>query len=175
MRTLLPVAFNDVLSTCFSLVVRIQLKNEHNHDPESADSVKFRPVSEEVREKFLCLFHYGYTPTRALKIHSRDLEEEYDEQIDVIKGDRYYNPDINWVNRLHDFVFKKEYASQYGTCMLQHLAAAVEKSDCAKLHVLDDDLNYVIAVVTPFMLRVHEVIEESSEVRTKYEANNIDK
>ena len=146
------------------MVARIQLKNEHNHDLQSAESVKFRPVSERVREKFLCLFHYGFTPARALKTHAKDLEDEFGDNYHCVKGDRYYDPDVNWVNRLHDNVFKKELGSQCASRMLDDVSRKIEESGCAKLRILDDSFNYVISIVTPFMQRVHDEIERSSEV-----------
>jgi len=138
--------------------------SEHNHNTACASSVKYRTVSEKVKEKFLCLFSKGLTPAKALRRHSKDLEDEFQDDFYKIIGDRFYFPDAKWVQRLHDSVFKKEFGSQYGLQMLQKLTEMVDDFDGAKLKIIDEDDNYVISIVTPFMRRVLKEVEQSLEV-----------
>lgn len=94
--------------------------SKHNHNTACASSVKFCAVSEKVKEKFLCLFSQGLTPAKALRRHSKDLEDEFQDEFYKIIGDWFRFPDAKWVQRLHDSVFKKEFRSQYGLQMLQN-------------------------------------------------------
>lgn len=110
------------------------------------------------------MFHHGYTPAKALRSHAKDLKDEYGDQFCKIQGDRFHFPDINWVYRLHDSIFRKEFGAEYGLKMLQNLTEKVNEFKHAKLDVIDEAGNYVVSLVTPFMLRVHDRIKQSSEV-----------
>lgn len=98
----------NVFFFCCSLIARVKLVGNHNHPTNCAASTKFRPVSEEVRSKFLSLFHDGYTPAKAFRLHLQNLKEEYNDEFHKIQNDRYYCPNMKWVVRLHGAVSKSK-------------------------------------------------------------------
>lgn len=67
-------------------------------------------------------------------------------------------------------MFKKEYASSYGLKLLQDLSEKIsayneKNNECrAKMEMVDDSDNFVVAIVTPLMLRIHEHVMQSGEM-----------
>jgi hypothetical protein len=55
----------------------VTLKHIHNHLLLSAASLRHRPVSADIKLKFLELYNAGLTPARALAAHQQDLQREY--------------------------------------------------------------------------------------------------
>lgn len=158
----------------FRLTARVRTLGDHNHNIGEAAFLKHRPVSEDVKDKFLYLFHRGYKPAKAMRLHENDLLEEYGE--DAFKNlsqDRFHNPDPYWVYRLHASKYQKEYGEQYNLKILQNLTEKVTDFKHAKIKLLDSDQNYVVSMVTPFMLRVHEGIVQCSEVRIIVFVNSV--
>ena len=80
------------------------VKNDHNHDIESATSLKHRDMSEETKTKLLSLFIKGHNPSSALHSLKADLMLEYGDDFYKVADDGFYLPSLSRVEKL----FKKE-------------------------------------------------------------------
>ncbi len=136
----------------------------HNHVVGCAASVRFRPVSAEVREKLMCLFSRSYNPPKALRTHIEDLKEQYGDRFHEIQGDRHYMPSIQYVYYLYRKTYKSDCRIQHRVKILDKLKEEVADNKNACLRILDDSYNFILSIVTPFMRRVHEKILQSREV-----------
>lgn len=83
------------------------LKHHHNHRIAIADSVKFKSPTESIKEKFLNLFHEGYTPSKALARYLSTLKTELGDKYFTVSADRSICLDIKWVYHIYYQEFKK--------------------------------------------------------------------
>ena len=85
--TLLPPNTHD------GFCVAVTLKHTHNHLVDVADALRFRPVSESIKEKYYDLFTQDHPPSSAYL--------EYETQLDTqLLADRHVNPKISDVYNL---------------------------------------------------------------------------
>ena len=82
--------------------LEITLDFMHNHNINSADALRYRPVSEEVKGKFIELFSEGYAVSSALAKYKEDLRRNCSEDEFTVKmADRSVVPDYFWVFHFH--------------------------------------------------------------------------
>ena len=60
---------NEVVEYPFELVISFR----HNHSIKSADALRYRTVSPNVKDKFLTLFAQYFTPSAALAHYKEEL------------------------------------------------------------------------------------------------------
>jgi len=74
----------------------------HNHVINSAESLSFQKVKEEVRDKLVELFKDGYSPASALYIYEDDLHMSVanDQELLEILADCAINPDYDYAAKL---------------------------------------------------------------------------
>ncbi|PIK36987.1 hypothetical protein BSL78_26177 [Apostichopus japonicus] len=150
----------------FPMVVKIQ--HVHNHLIESADTLKFRDVSEATIEIFKNLFSKGHSPSSALNTHKLDLQMEHGADYLYKAADRSICPSLAFCHSLYRKIFDKSYGAASGEKMLHDLEAAIssyneEKGEvCAKIGETNGKL--AIAVCTPMMKRIHSKHEYSGEL-----------
>ena len=87
----------------------------------SADVLKFRKPTEEVKEKYIKMFMAGFTPSKAYNEFNSELQEIYNDQYHIVAANRALNPNVRWVYHAYYDVFKKEYGEASGEKMLQSL------------------------------------------------------
>ncbi|KAK3925042.1 Protein FAR-RED IMPAIRED RESPONSE 1 [Frankliniella fusca] len=88
-------------------------------------------------------------------------------------------PDLNWCYYQYYKIFKTVYGPNYGEGMVEKLQEAVHQynldcqAKCAEVFVDNEDI--VVALCTPLMKRVHELLESSSEVAIMDFSGNMDR
>lgn len=65
------------------------------------DALRHRPVSNDVRAKFVELYKGGLTPPQALARHQSELRDEFGDSYGEAVVDRHLCPDIHWCYRLY--------------------------------------------------------------------------
>lgn len=83
-------------------LLEIELHFTHSHIINSAESLSFRRVQDDVREEFINLFKDGYSPSSALhtykdKLH---LSASNEQELLEILADRVINPGYDYVAKL---------------------------------------------------------------------------
>lgn len=86
----------------------IDLLVTHNHSTGSSDSLRFRKVSPEVREKLINLFHNGHTPATALKMIKMEIQLQC-KDYEMVLADRNRCPDYSYSYNVYITEFKKKY------------------------------------------------------------------
>lgn len=86
----------------------IKLIPDHNHSTDNADALRFRPVSEETKDKLLMLFECGHSPATALQCLKTEIQlnnDNYENMLD----DRHYCPNHNFCY----YLFRKFHSDKY--------------------------------------------------------------
>ncbi|PIK51750.1 hypothetical protein BSL78_11340 [Apostichopus japonicus] len=145
----------------------ITFTGSHNHAIDDPNILSHRDVSHAVKMKFIKLFQDGHSVTEALKIHKRDLAEEYGEECDKVVSDRHFCPDAQFCYRLYYDIFRKDTKSLSRRKVQELLEERISKYNnenglciCSE-NVEGED---VIALVTPLMKRVHKMVPAAGEV-----------
>ncbi|GFR30465.1 SWIM-type domain-containing protein [Trichonephila clavata] len=146
----------------------IQIRYVHNHPTNSADSLRFRPVSKEAEEKLINLYQIGHSPASALEMLKIDLQIEHGSSYSKILSDRYHCPDKSFCYRLYYKHFGKDYAASSKKDVINLLNTKIldYNSDMGELCVCIglSGTDYAIAVCTPLMKRAHSLVESGSVV-----------
>ncbi|GFU58799.1 SWIM-type domain-containing protein [Trichonephila clavipes] len=146
----------------------IQIRYVHNHPTNSADSLRFRPVSKEAEEKLINLYQIGHSPASALEMLKIDLQIEHGSSYSKILSDRYHCPDKSFCYRLYYKHFGKDYAASSKKDVINLLNTKIldYNSDIGELCVCIglSGTDYAIAVCTPLMKRAHSLVESGSMV-----------
>ncbi|GFU11873.1 SWIM-type domain-containing protein [Nephila pilipes] len=146
----------------------IQIRFVHNHPTNSADSLRFRPVSKEAEEKLINLYQIGHSPASALEMLKIDLQIEHNSSYSKIISDRYHCPDKSFCYRLYYKHFGKDYAASSKKDIINLLNTKIldYNSDLGELCVCIGlcGTDYAIAICTPLMKRAHSLLQSSSMV-----------
>ncbi|KAK7866240.1 hypothetical protein R5R35_004065 [Gryllus longicercus] len=148
----------------------IDLDYIHNHPVGNyADVLRFRPVSDETKEKLIFLYDKGYSPVSALKHVKQSLEEENPEKFDQLLADRYHCPDYQFCYRL----FMKEFNKQYGPAtyadslefLNEKIVTDFNQEGKDKCIAMTQGKDYLlVAICTPLMRRAHTLLREAGEL-----------
>ena len=89
--------------------LEIALDFIHDHSINSADALRYRPVSEEVKGKFIELFSEDYVASSALAKYKEGIRQSCSEDEFTVKmANRSIVPDYVWVFHFHaQYVEKK--------------------------------------------------------------------
>jgi hypothetical protein len=157
----------------FDHPLEINVRSTHNHVIDSAESLGFRRVKEEVREKFLELFKDGHSPASAIYSYEDELHlsAEDDQKLLELLADRGNNPDYNYVVNLFRQYRENTLGSQNGAKMFGRLAEVVENYNSsgngrAVLQEYDSRVGkaFILCIVTSLMCRVHEKVQQAGEL-----------
>jgi hypothetical protein len=153
--------------------LEVNIRFTHNHVIDSAESLSFRHVNEEVREKFLDLFNDGHSPASALYSYQDDLHLSAadDQELLEILADRARNPDYNYVHKLFQGYCEAALGGCNGKRMFERLTKAVNdynSSGNGKAVLQEFDActkkAFILCVVTGLMSRVHEKVPQACEI-----------
>ncbi|XP_064631784.1 uncharacterized protein LOC135489974 isoform X2 [Lineus longissimus] len=147
----------------------VELEHKHNHPINAADALRHRDVSETVADKLLDLIKQGYSPSKALELHKYDLQMEYGDDYVLKCADRFICPDLQFCFRLYYKAFKSKYGEPKGEQLLKMLESKLEQynSDTGQKSAesrVVGERDVAVAIVTPLMRRVHELIKHSAEL-----------
>ena len=156
------------------------LKHTHNHLVDVADALRFRPVSENTKEKYYDLFRQGHSPSSA--------HLEYETQLTYkdtqLLADRHVNPKISDIYNLFNKWRKSNLGVRTGKQLfteLEHRANVYNDSNnhiggkaivhrfCKGSKIKDTadkevEQPLILAICTPLMSRVHKHIHQSKEL-----------
>ncbi|XP_064622685.1 uncharacterized protein LOC135484914 [Lineus longissimus] len=149
----------------------------HNHLLNSADALRHRDVSEEVTKKFLTMFEAGHSPSSALELHKYDMQIDHQDDFIFASADRAKIPDLQWCYRLYHTIAKKAYGNS-DLNMMKDLEKLVERLNSEgetiiKMSTSDNQL--IVAICTPLMKRVHQMVEQSGEMTFVDSSGNMDR
>lgn len=140
----------------------------HNHPIRASDALRHRRPSEEVVLKFTNLFKQGHSPSSALNTHKFDLQAESGSSYISASGDGSVCPSLKWCFYWYKKMFSETYGAQDGTEMIESLKKFVSDyntecdSECAKVKTTGSD--YIVALCSPLMKKVHQLIQGSGEM-----------
>ena len=107
--------------------LEITLQFVHNHSINSGDALRYRPVSDEVKQIFLGLLADDYTVSSALAKYKEELRNNCTETEFTMKmANQSIVPDYFWVFHLHEQYIEKRYGTINGVDAYRR---AVEKID----------------------------------------------
>ncbi|CAG8510948.1 34072_t:CDS:2 [Gigaspora margarita] len=115
-----------------------------NHIVNCAESLSFRRVDEKICNKFIQMFHDGYSPATALYTHEDELHLSALSNKSLVEtlADRAINLDYTYVVHLFE---------NYRRAILQEYDSQMGKA-------------FILCIVMGLMSRVHEKIQESGEI-----------
>ncbi|XP_076009415.1 uncharacterized protein LOC143002896 isoform X2 [Genypterus blacodes] len=162
------------------LVTVVTLRHEHNHRVACAEALRWNDVSSETVEKITTLFQNGHSPSSALKTLKRDLQAQYGNEYMFAAADRSKCPDAQFCYRLYYKIFRKSSGPTSGQEMVKELELSLEQYNinqgerCAALEIIEDK-QFVVAMCTPLMKRVHAQLAQSGEMVFMYSSGSCDK
>ncbi|XP_055947982.1 uncharacterized protein LOC129981246 [Argiope bruennichi] len=146
----------------------IQIRFVHNHPTNSADSLRFRPVSKEAEERLLSLYQIGHSPASALEMLKIDLQIKYGSSYSQIISDRYHCPDKSFCYRLYYKHFGKDYAASSKKDVINLLNSKIQdyNSDMGQVCLCmgASGTDYAVALCTPLMKRAHALLQSGTTV-----------
>lgn len=139
----------------------------HNHPIDAADVLRRHRVSEEVDRKLIELYRNGHSPSTALKCIKLDLEENVEDgdMLEHILANRALCPDVYHCHYVFQKLFKKEYGNANDNLRLGEFADTMNRElgdRCVAVEMYE--LKQYVAICTPLMKRVHQLVEESGEL-----------
>jgi hypothetical protein len=153
--------------------LEINLHFTHNHLPNSAASLSFRPVSIETQEQYIDLFSIGYTPATARHIYEDKLHLSASDDVELshLLADRAKNPDGGFLRHLYYQFRATQLGDKNGKGMFDRLQDMViqynnSNSGKAVLQMYNSTTHtpFILCIVTGLMRRVHEKIHQAGEL-----------
>ncbi|CAG9770015.1 unnamed protein product [Ceutorhynchus assimilis] len=141
----------------------VELQPSHNHPLEAASALVHRPVSNEVKEKLLGLFHCGHSASSAREALKLELFINDVENYHVNSADGKYLPSLSKIQHFLNNEYNKQYGSK-SEDNLEILKKLINEfnendSDGKAIFGLHNNHKYV-ALCTPIMARVTTVKEK---------------
>ena len=170
----------------FPLWVKINFT--HNHSLHRAEYFRYLSVSQETKNAYTEMFHQGLFPGAAHMEQRRLIKLEFPDTWHQVCADRSKLPSQFWVYSWHRRWLDKTVGSRDGIDAYMKAEAMVQEFDkeCKQECPLSEGEFYakiaqsptgetVIAVVDPFMRRVHETIPQSGELVLIDATSNLDR
>ena len=109
--------------------LEVNIRFTHNHVVISAESLSFRRVNSEVREKFLELFKDGHSPASAIYSYEDQLylSTADEQELLVLLADRSTNPDYDYVFNLFRRYRETALGDRNGSLMFKRLVEVVNE------------------------------------------------
>ncbi|PKY16522.1 hypothetical protein RhiirB3_428916 [Rhizophagus irregularis] len=132
----------------------INLKQQSTMKQDQAESLSFRRVDKEVREKYLELFKDGHSPASAMYVHEDELHLSTTNDQELIE--KYRDNELGGRNGGSMFQRLTEIVNDFnnsgrGKAILQEYNADVGKS-------------FILCIVTGLMCRVHGKVRQTGEL-----------
>ncbi|XP_069976802.1 uncharacterized protein [Penaeus vannamei] len=151
--------------------VEVLLNHLHNHLTQKRYALQFRDPDSALVKKFRMMYHAGYKPATALKIHKRDIHMEYEEDYCAALEDRALCPDVNWCYRQYYLTCKRD----KNLSILESKTNSLEKfvdeynkqcsETCAAVKLLNgENTDVIVALVTPLMKHFHKGLAQTGKL-----------
>ena len=149
------------------LKCKINLEYIHNHPIESLHALSFKSISTETSHKINLLYESGLTPSQAYSEFIQNFRISCDGDLDfhLKKADRSNCPRRIDFNALYKKFCEDHFGGRNGPEMFSLLEEKIhelkEKEGLKidfKLYDKDSASALIIAIVTPFMCRVHSMV-----------------
>lgn len=153
--------------------LEINIKFTHSHVINSAESLSFRRVKDEVREKFVELFKDGHSPSSTLFSYEDELYLSATSNQELLEklSDRANNPDYDTIYHLFQKYRDTALGGRNGRLMFERLGSMVveyNSSGRGKAVLQEYDAltgkAFILCIVTGLMYRVYEKIWQASEL-----------
>ena len=161
--------------------LEITLDFEHNHSINSADALRYRPVSENCKSKFFELFSEDCTPSSALAKYKEDMRARYTEdEFTHLMADRSTVPDYFWVFHFHAQFIENKYRKINGVDAYHKAEERVrmynEKHDMVLAKIAQTEQGEtIVAVCDAFSRRVHENLPQAGDIILVDATSNLDR
>ena len=148
------------------LSMSVEMVFQHSHPLDAGTALRYHPVAEATKQKFLDLFSSGCTASSAYHTHRANLRQEYPDTYVRVLGDRSLSPDFPWVNNFHSQFMLEKYGTIDGPDALKRAMDHADKfnaehpaEDGKKMVVVHQrpDGHVIIAICNELERRVHEV------------------
>ena len=166
----------------------IKVEFDHNHAINRAEFLKFRSVSEGTKSAFEKMFKQGLTPSTAHAEMRRMIRAEFPENWPEKFADRSILPSIFWSFYWHRLWTDKTIGSRDGVDAYEKAIEMVKEFDtmCKAEFPLPEKESYariaqtdsgetVVAIVDPFMRRVHQIIPQAGDLVLIDATSNLDR
>ena len=153
--------------------LEVNITYTHNHVINSAESLSFWNVNEEVREELLSLFKDGHSSSSALYVYQDKLHLKANDEQELIElfADRSVNPDYNYAANLFRKYRKTALGDRNGGLMFERLAEVVKDyNDSGQGKAVFQAYNalegkaFILCIVTSLMSRIHEKVPQAGEL-----------
>ena len=184
-----PVAVSKVVKadkSNFPLWVKVDF--QHNHSINRAEYYKYLDVSSDTKIVYTDLFTQGFTPSSAHTERRRQIKAEYPDTWPEVCADRSVLPSVCWVYYWYRTWLDHTVGSKDGIDAYIKAEEMVSEFDssCKAEFPLDEGEHYAkiaqseagetaIAIVDPFMRRVHETVPQSGELVLVDATSNLDR
>lgn len=154
-------------------VCKIDLQWNHNHPIVAADVLRLHRVTEKTDAKLVELFKCGHSASSARDCIRMELEDSLkeDERSKQMLADRSVCPDYQHCQYVFRKLCKELYGSSKGHGRIhneQKLMDFIENTNCEMgglcIARAEFESKSLIAICTPFMHRVHALVQEAGEV-----------
>ena len=161
--------------------LEVILSYRHNHSINSADAMRYRPVSEECKEAFITLFKEDHTPSSALAHYKKNICSTVGKN-DIMGtlADRSIVPDYFWAFHFYSKYVEDHFGSVNGPEALNRAKDRIDSYNekhgmiLAKMEQLEDG-GMVVAICDKFCRRVHEYVHQSGDIVLMDATSNLDR
>ena len=128
-----------------------------------ATVLKHRDLGSESRQRLVCLFRQGHSPSSALHCLKTELKIKHGDNYNQIAADTYYMPSFSVVYKLYQSECSSCPGKQMATDLQVILSQYCQSSGgMAKFGRVDDGC--FVGICSPLMARVHELLDECSKM-----------
>ena len=146
----------------------IDLEWNHNHSVQALQSLSFKDIPLDIRDRIKGMFENGYTPGLAYKEFFKGLKSRCSDEIELHQNmaDRSKMPMRRDFNKFYTEFKSLKYGSKNLPTMFAKLKTKVDelkannKDFSMQFCAFDEDENcpFILSLVTPLMRRVHEMV-----------------
>jgi len=144
----------------------VKFVGNHNHSLSSAAVLKHRDMSTDTHDRLVALFRQGHSASSALHCLKTDLLIAHGDMYYEVAADGRHVPSLSVVDKLFRSEFREEYGDMASADVLpavENLLAQYSANNCrVKLGRVNS--HYYVAICTPIMARVHEMVSQAAEL-----------
>ena len=161
----------------------MELEYNHNHPVNALQTLTFKDISINTRDQIKTMYQNGFTPRLAFKEMYKEVTKQASDEIQVhLKiADRSIMPLRSDFNSLYTEFKREKFGTKDLQTMFSLLNEKVEKlreSDGYRIkfqpfNEVEND-PFILTIVSPLMLRVHEMVNNSGELIFIDSSSNMD-